>query len=205
MSVNVAAERAKPARAKMRPTIVRDDTAAVARELATKEGMKEISGERKRGHDPKSSSGKELRQIRKSLHLSMMEMANRLGVLYVTYCSYEYGKVQAINPKVLEDARQLLAESASSLNALKPFVDRPISEIFADWIKRLNLKPDNISQLAAELGVNKSTVSRWMSGEISPRPQQILFYERRVKAFEKLLDPEELQRRAAQLGARRER
>jgi transcriptional regulator with XRE-family HTH domain len=194
MSVDVAVERNKPARKKMRPTLMRDDTARATRAFVAKEGMQEIAGERKREHVPKSTAGKELRDIRQSLHMSMMEMANRLGVLYVTYCSYEYGKVQNINPQVLEDARRMLAASSDGIRALQPFTDRTIQEIVADWAKRLGLRADSVSELAIKIGVDKSTVSRWLSGQIVPRPQQLLFYETRVKALEKLLDPAELKR-----------
>jgi len=36
--------------------------------------------------------------------------------------------------------------------------------------------------------VNKSTVSRWLSGEIKPQPQQILRYEAIVTNVERLLN-----------------
>lgn len=122
-----------------------------------------------------SPAARELREIRQRLRLTHEEMAMRLGLKMPTYQSYEYARVKAVPEDVMERARALLDDQDYSY-AAEIFKGRKMSEIVADWAKRLGLEA-SVSQIARLLAVNKSTVSRWLTDQAMPNPYELLRYE----------------------------
>ena len=168
--------------------MVPDDTEEVSNRVLQEAPRQDRSAKRRHGHVPKSEAGKILRDIRKTLGVSMMEMASILNLQYVTYCSYEYGKVLHVSEGILNRAQELLVADRDRLKALEPFAGRTMQQIVKDWYLRMDIPFGNITEFANQIGLNKSTVSRWLSGEIRPQPQQILRYEAIVTNVERLLN-----------------
>ena len=93
-----------------------------------------------------------------------------------------------VNEEILNRAQELLVADRDRLKALEPFAGRTMQQIVKNWCLRMDIPFGNITEFANQIGVNKSTVSRWLSGEIKPQPQQILRYEAIVTNVERLLN-----------------
>jgi transcriptional regulator with XRE-family HTH domain len=76
----------------------------------------------------------------------------------------------------------LFAEEPLRVERLKRF-DRPMSQIFREWEKRLN--PKNDEDLATMLGVTKMTIYRWRNDETKPDPTALARYEQWIDEYEK--------------------
>lgn len=129
-----------------------------------------------------------LRAIREALHLTQSEMAVELNLKQSTYLSYEYKRVQTVPRSVQEDAERLLALQGkdNKRNAwYAKFANMSMKEIAYDWAKRLDVEPTNVTQFANRLGVNKSTVSRWIRNEQQPDLREIIIYECDIQEIER--------------------
>jgi transcriptional regulator with XRE-family HTH domain len=129
---------------------------------------------------------RQLRDIRLKLGLSQVEMAEKLGVKLPTYQSYEYGKTRRVNEDVLMRARQLAADDDYSYVREK-FAGKTMDEIARHWAERLGIEPDRVTDLASTIGVNKSTVSRWLANSQMPNVWELIRYEDIVSRQERRL------------------
>ncbi len=135
---------------------------------------------------PPGEQHRQLREIRRKLGLSQIEMAMRLGLKLPTYQSYEYGKTRSVKEDVIERAQLLLQDDDYHYIRAK-FAGRTMQEIAEGWAKRLGINPTSISEFARIMGVNKSTISRWMSQSPEPDVWDLIVYEDRVTRYEKHL------------------
>lgn len=125
-----------------------------------------------------------MRSFRAQHGLTQAEMAVRLGIGLPRYLTYENGRTKAIPPLVLAAMRRLeIDPHYSYVNAM--YGGRSMREIALDWARRADVRANSPSELAAVLGVNKSTVSRWLNSSrpaIRPAAERFLVYERRIGA-----------------------
>ncbi len=149
---------------------------------------KDVAAPERRGpaRTPPGEHHRQLREIRSKLGISQIEMAKRLGIKLPTYQSYEYGKTHSIKEDVLERAHLLLQDDDYEY-AREKFAGKTMRDIAIDWARRLGIDPSHISEFARVMGLNKSTISRWMS--LSPEPDvwELIRYEDIVERHEKRL------------------
>ena len=131
----------------------------------------------------RSAQSAELRHIRETRRFSHQRMATELMVNVATYQSYEYGRVRNIPPEVMDRARALL-EDADYSSAKEKFGGRSTQEIFEEWARRMGTNPA-VSEMARMLGLDKSTISRWMSGQVNPTYYQLVLLEKTVEEQER--------------------
>jgi transcriptional regulator with XRE-family HTH domain/DNA-directed RNA polymerase specialized sigma24 family protein len=141
---------------------------------------------------------RELRRIRMDNHLTQAEMAAKIGCKLPTYQAYEYGKTETVNPAVMEAARKIKENKDFSYIA-QLYKRKTMSQIARAWCDRLKIPTGNVSALARVVGVDKSTVSRWMKpmSEVEPDMERMATYERRVNAEERWLKQQEARHRGA--------
>ena len=139
-----------------------------------------------KGLDPSKITHRQLRDIRIKLGLSQVEMSEKLGVKLPTYQSYEYGKTHTVNEDVLTRARQLALEDDYSFTREK-FSGKNMAEIARNWAERLGVDPERVTEFASTMGVNKSTVSRWLTKNPVPNVWELIRYEDIVSRQERRL------------------
>jgi DNA-binding transcriptional regulator YiaG len=133
----------------------------------------------------KSAQATEIRNIRETLRFTHEEMASKLGVRMATYQSYEYGRVRAVPQDVMDRARALLDDQSYSY-AREKYGSRSIQDILKEWAARMSVDP-TVSDLARMLGINKSTTSRWLDGQVDPTPYELVRLESIVLQQERRL------------------
>lgn len=122
-----------------------------------------------------------LRRLRKHLGLTQPDMAGRLGVKLSTYRAYEYGTLKKVPEKVALAARSLSIDPQYSyIQAL--YGGRPMRDVAHEWAQRMGIAKDSCTDLATALGVNKSTVSRWLDPQeaVQLSTEELIRYDRRV-------------------------
>ncbi len=117
----------------------------------------------------------ELHNIRTTLCFTHEEMATRLGLKVATYQAYEYGRIKAVPDAIMERARALLHDQDYSY-VVEKFKGKTMRDIVHEWAKRMHTEP-SVSNMARLLGVNKSTVSRWLSLDSEPSPYELVRFE----------------------------
>lgn len=133
----------------------------------------------------KSAQATEIRNIRETLQFTHEEMASKLGVRMATYQSYEYGRVRTVPQDVMDRARALLDDQSYSY-AREKYGSRSIQDILKEWAERMGVAP-TVSDLARMLGINKSTTSRWLDGQVNPTPYELVRLESIVLQQERRL------------------
>ncbi len=133
----------------------------------------------------KSAQATEIRNIRETLQFTHEEMASKLGVRMATYQSYEYGRVRTVPQDVMDRARALLDDQSYSY-AREKYGSRSIQDILKEWAERMGVAP-TVSDLARMLGINKSTTSRWLGGQVHPTPYELVRLESIVLQQERRL------------------
>ncbi|WP_223508697.1 MULTISPECIES: hypothetical protein [unclassified Pseudomonas] len=141
------------------------------------------TGEKKaRGRTELSVDQQELVDIGNKLGLRNQDYAFALGIGLPRLSSYIYGRTASVPDDVMNKARALFAEEPLRVERLKRF-NRPMSQIFQEWEKRLN--PKNDEDLATMLGVTKMTIYRWRNDETKPDPTALARYEQWIDEYEK--------------------
>jgi transcriptional regulator with XRE-family HTH domain len=135
-----------------------------------------------------SPEQRELRKMRLDLGLSQIDMASRVGCKLPTYQAYEYGKTSSVKAAVMDAARKLKIDPKFSY-VDQVYGKKSMRVIANDWAARLGLNADSPTELAAVLGVDKSTCSRWFDKKLTvvPDMEKMVTYERRVNDEEKWL------------------
>lgn len=133
-----------------------------------------------------SEEQKKLREWRLEGGLSQVEMADRVGIKLSTYQAYEYGKTKSVPIQVMESARNVKANPQFSY-VQKLYRNKSMGQVANEWLARLGLPPDSVTELAQVLNIEKSTVSRWFNPrhDIVPTPETIATHERRINAEER--------------------
>lgn len=131
----------------------------------------------------------DLRSLRSVLHVTQAEMAKRLGVSAEKYCSCEYGRSKTLAAKLLPLAKELVAKESRLDSEVEMFASMSIEQIIDRW--RSMPKPGekvSLHELQAYIGVNKSTLSRWLSGQEIPKSTTLVSCETRIKATLERMD-----------------
>jgi len=108
-------------------------------------------------------------------------MAARLGVRLSTYRAYEYGQLKNIPQRVANAARTLSIDPEYSY-VIALYGGRPLHEVAKEWAERMGVG-ESPTEIAAALGVNKSTVSRWLDPDapVKLSTEELIKYDRRVE------------------------
>lgn len=136
----------------------------------------------------------DLRYIRQILHVTQEEMAKRLGVSASVYCACEYGRSKAMAAKLLPLAKKLVAEQPDEDEESLIFAGKTVEEIVNYW--RSLPEPGtmiSLHDLQSYVHVNKSTLSRWLSGKEEPKPETLLRCDTMIRHHMKKI--EEMDRR----------
>ena len=130
-------------------------------------------------------TGDRLRIIREALERTQYEMAIELNLKPSTYLSYEYTRVKKVPQSVLDDAELLLAQQGKTSTAHQKYASMSMKDIAAEWATRLGVDPTDVTIFANRLGVNKSTISRWLRNEQKPNMREIVIYEGDIQEIER--------------------
>ena len=130
-----------------------------------------------------------LREIRMQLGLSQENFAARLDIPTATLLSYEYGRTQKVPDQVLLSAEAIYKQEREVVKRNQDFGERDMQEIIAQWAVDLGIPKEDMKTLSEVLGVSKSTVHRWIAGDMRPRPRELSGYMRAVKAMSKRMKP----------------
>lgn len=140
---------------------------------------------RKRVQRTLSKSCARLREIRIDLGKSQEDFSSLLGIPTATLLSYEYGRTPNVPESTMERAEEVYKQEHTVAKRNKAQAERPMREIVAEWANLLNIDPNDFKTIAEIVGVAKSTVHRWVDGEMRPRPRELNGYIRAVKLVAK--------------------
>lgn len=133
----------------------------------------------------KGPKHRRLNEIRVALEMTQAEFAGRLGVVLSTFISYEQGQTQHIEDCLMERAEALLVE-VDEVKRWKEDYDRfSMSEILDRWAGCYNLDKGDVVNIARQINVAPSTVTRWRSGECRPSLRDLVEYEKKIIASAK--------------------
>lgn len=138
-------------------------------------------GKRKTVERKLAAANTRLREIRKQLGLSQESFAARLDIPTATLLSYEYGRTAKVPDKLLEAAEAISRLEGDVVKRNQASGERSMQEIIAEWAAELGVMKDDIKTISDVLGVSKSTVHRWKTGEMRPRPRELSGYTRVIK------------------------
>lgn len=132
-----------------------------------------------------SKSCARLREIRTSLGMPQEAFSSQLGIPTATLLSYEYGRTANVPPHIMELAEEIHKREQSVAKRNHDLEDRPMREIVNEWADMLKVDRNDFKAIADIVGVAKSTVHRWVDGEMRPRPRELNGYIRLVKNVSK--------------------
>lgn len=128
-----------------------------------------------------SASCARLREIRIELGIAQESFSSQLGIPTATLLSYEYGRTPNVPPHILEAAEEIYKREISVARRNKAQAKRPMREIVDEWADMLGIDPNDFKSLSDIVGVAKSTIHRWVDGEMRPRQRELNGYIRVVK------------------------
>lgn len=132
-----------------------------------------------------SESCARLREIRVSLGMPQELFSSQLGIPTATLLSYEYGRTPNVPASIIERAEEIYKREISVAIRNQSQAARPMKEIVGEWAAMLNIDPNDHKTIADIVGVAKTTVRRWVDGEMRPRPRELNGYIRSVKIVAK--------------------
>jgi len=132
-----------------------------------------------------SPSCARLREIRTDLGMTQELFAAQLGIPNATLLSYEYGRTPNVPEKLMDAAEEIHKREQVVARRNRAQAERPMVEILAEWAEQSGIKPTDYEKMADVIGVAKSTVHRWASGEMRPRPRELAGYARIVSNMAK--------------------
>lgn len=159
-----------------------DDELETPASSAQRNSQNSTGDKKPRSRTELSADQQELVDIGNKLGLRNQDYAFALGIGLPRLSSYIYGRTASVPDDVMNKARALFAEEPLRVERLKRF-NRPMSQIFQEWEKRLN--PKNDEDLATMLGVTKMTIYRWRNDETKPDPTALARYEQWIDEYEK--------------------
>jgi len=145
------------------------------------------AGNKPRGRSVRmlSESCARLREIRVSLGIPQESFSAQLGIPTATLLSYEYGRTRKVPDHIMEKAEEIFEREHVVAKQTLAQAERPMREIINEWAELLQVEPDDVTTISEILGVAKSTIHRWMDGEMRPRPRELNAYIRSVKLIAK--------------------
>lgn len=124
------------------------------------------TGNKGRGRTTKVlCDGDRVKSVREMLGLTQTQFANHLKISIHTLRNYEYGVVKNVPPTTMKKVKTAQAMGAATGYTSKR---KPFLSMVRGWMKKLGLKQDDYSGLAAALGFNRSTVWRWFKNDVVP-------------------------------------
>lgn len=132
-----------------------------------------------------SESCARLREIRTSLGMPQESFSSQLGIPTATLLSYEYGRTPNVPAHILTRAEEVYKREHSVAKRNQMQADRPMREIVNEWADLLKIDPNDYKTISEIVGVAKSTIHRWVDGEMRPRPRELNGYIRSVKLVAK--------------------
>ncbi len=132
-----------------------------------------------------SESCARLREIRVNLGMSQESFSSQLGIPTATLLSYEYGRTPKVPAHILQRAEEVFKRESSVAQRNNAQAGRSMKEIVDEWAEMLKIDPNDFKTIAEIVGVAKSTVHRWVDGEMRPRPRELNGYIRAVKIVAK--------------------
>lgn len=141
-----------------------------------------------------SPSCARLREIRVSLGLTQESFSSQLGIPNATLLSYEYMRTPNVPGDIMDRAEEIFIQERTVAKRNNALAERSMKEYVAEWAEMLSIDPQDFKTIADIIGVAKSTVHRWMEGEMRPRPRELNGYistvkktAKRIKAGKKAL------------------
>lgn len=128
-----------------------------------------------------SKSCARLREIRISLGTPQESFSSQLGIPTATLLSYEYGRTPNVPDPIMERAEEVYKREGSVAKRNNAQATRPMKEIVNEWADMLKIDPNDFKTISEIVGVAKSTVHRWVDGEMRPLPRELNGYIRSVK------------------------
>lgn len=163
-----------------------EEALAAEAQTATPAATQAPQGRRKGGSRAELSAEQaELVRIGEELELRNQDYAVLLGIGLPRLSSYIYGRTASVPEEVMERARQLLKEHRKSQGVRAAKFKKPMSEIVADWEKRLGTESNE--ELAAYLGVTTMTIHRWKANENTPDMTALVRYDAVVERWVKTI------------------
>jgi DNA-binding transcriptional regulator YiaG len=132
-----------------------------------------------------SKSCARLREIRVSLGMSQESFSSQLGIPTATLLSYEYGRTPNVPEHIMEKAEEVFKREHTVAKRNQAQAERPMREIINEWAEMLRIDPNDFKTISEIVGVAKSTIHRWVDGEMRPRPRELNAYIRSVKVVAK--------------------
>lgn len=132
-----------------------------------------------------SESCARLREIRKGLGMPQESFSSQLGIPTATLLSYEYGRTPNVPERILARAEEIYKRELSVAKRNQAQATRPMKDIVNEWADMLKIDPNDYKTIAEIVGVAKSTIHRWVDGEMRPRPRELNGYIRAVKIVAK--------------------
>ena len=132
-----------------------------------------------------SKSCARIREIRTSLGMPQESFSSQIGIPTATLLSYEYGRTPNVPEHVMERAEEVFKREHSVAKRNQAQADRPMNEIVKEWADMLKIDPNDFKTISEIVGVAKSTIHRWVDGEMRPRPRELNGYIRSVKVVAK--------------------
>lgn len=138
-----------------------------------------------RGERMRNKNASELVAIREQLGMSQAEFSISLGESRDRIVNIENGRVKVIPPELLDHARSLLeSEQATRVGPLESLQSKTMNELIDDWWRQIDAKDDKEGALM--LGVSGMTVIRWRGGQIRPKPNDLLYLQKKVERLARL-------------------
>ncbi len=117
-----------------------------------------------------------IREIRLSLSMTQESFSKNLGIPNTTLLSYEYGRTPTVKEDTLRKAEEMLKFGQNIIAQNELWANRSMKEVIEEWCKTLGIEKNNVEWLAAALGVDKSTIYRWLNEEMRPTPDALRNY-----------------------------
>lgn len=124
-----------------------------------------------------------LREIRLDLGMTQEAFSDQLGIPTTTLLSYEYGRTPTVRDELMKRAEEIFKEQKEFVRYNKTQSNRPMAEILQEWCDTLSIDfvPEQYGALADALGVDKSTLHRWVNNEMRPSTRALKNYTFNVK------------------------
>lgn len=129
-----------------------------------------------------------LREIRISLGMPQESFSSQIGIPTATLLSYEYGRTPNVPSPVMERAEEVYKREHTVAKRNQVQAERPMGEIVSEWAEMLKIDPNDFKTISEIVGVAKSTIHRWVDGEMRPRPRELNGYIRSVKLVAKRIE-----------------
>jgi len=113
-------------------------------------------------------------KLRDDNDMTQGTFATNLGIGSARLASYLYGRTSGVPEEIMDAARKLFNSPDHVKNR---FDGKSMTSIIRSWAKKLGVKEDDDSRIAALIGINVSTVCRWRNNEARPSNIELIRYD----------------------------